>query len=377
MYKVTLLLIFCLSFIKNQAQYLSLPYDDSYGIPIVNVSVDGKNHQFAFDTGAFMTCINSEVFPNLPVSKIIDNVGGISSERKSMNAVKFSFKIIDKEFENKEVIYVDLNKTTQATCNNLILGGIIGRDIMENYIIEINPNDKKISFYIPFNFDKNKTQNFTKIKFQNNRPNIPISIGNHKRFVLFDTGSKGNLSISDFKLDQYISTTQHVAYRSKSSSFGIHGTNNEEDLHHRIYNAEIELGNSSVKNQLIETSNNDFNNMGFGFSKQFISYLDLKNNKLFMKQVEQSVEKYEDSLLKNIGFSIIYNAEQKRSNVTTLRTTNNKLVLGDTIISINEETPPKNNCDTYSFLKKFVGSKMKIIVQRENETKEIEIAASV
>lgn len=91
MYKLFLFFILFLSFTKNQAQELSVPFEIIDGFPIVHVSVEGKNHQFVFDTGAFMTCINSEIFPNLPVSKTIENIGGIGSERRSMNAVKFSF----------------------------------------------------------------------------------------------------------------------------------------------------------------------------------------------------------------------------------------------------------------------------------------------
>lgn len=374
MYKLFVFFILFLSFTKNQAQELSIPFEIIDGFPIVHVSVDGKNHQFVFDTGAFMTCINSEVFPNLPVSKTIENIGGIGSERKSINAVNFSFNFSNQNYTNQEVLYTDLSSFSKMSCTNLKISGIIGRDIMENYIVGINPDNKKIVFHNPSIFNENHLIGFTKIKLQKTpAPYLPITIGKQKRYVQFDTGSNGGLSTTNYKLENYIKTAQHISYKSKGSSIGIHGVNNDEDIHYKVYNSPLEVGNLAVKNQVFKTSKNDFNNMGFDFSKQFISYLDLKNHKLFIKQVNQNTESINDTALHNLGFSVNYNVEKEKSMITRLSTRVENLVLGDTLISINGETPPKNNCEMYSFLRKFFGSKMKIVIERNNKTKEIEI----
>jgi len=113
--------------------------------------------------------------------------------------------------------------------------------------------------------------------------------------------------------------------------------------------------------------------MGFDFSQQFISYLDLKNHKLFIKQRSRNIESINDNPLHNLGFSVGYNVEKEKSMITRLSTRVGNLAFGDTLISINGKTPPKNNCDMYSFLRNFFGSKMKIVIERNNETKEIEI----
>ncbi|WP_139423094.1 aspartyl protease family protein [Chryseobacterium mulctrae] len=374
MYKLFLFFILFLSFTKNQAQELSIPFEIIDGFPIIHVSIDGKNHQFVFDTGAFMTCINSEVFPNLPVSKTIENIGGIGSERKSINAVNFSFNFSNQNYTNQEVLYTDLSSFSKMSCTNLKISGIIGRDIMENYIVEINPDSKKIVFHTLSTFNENHLIGFTKIKLQKtSAPYLPITIEKQKRYVQFDTGSNGGLSTTNYKLENYIKTTQHISYKSKGSSIGIHGVNNDEDIHYKVYNSPLEVGNLAVKNQVFKTSKNDFNNMGFDFSKQFISYLDLKNHKLFIKQVNQNTESINDTALHNLGFSVNYNVEKEKNMITILSTRVENLVLGDTLISINGETPPKNNCEMYSFLRKFFGSKMKIVIERNNETKEIEI----
>lgn len=374
MYKLFLFFILFLSFTKNQAQELSIPFEIIDGFPIVHVSVDGKNHQFVFDTGAFMTCINSEVFLNLPVSKTIENIGGIGSERKSINAVNFSFNFSNQNYTNQEVLYTDLSSFSKMSCTNLKISGIIGRDIMENYIVEINPDNKKIVFHSPSIFNENHLIGFTKIKLQKTpAPYLPITIGKQKRYVQFDTGRNGGLSTTDFKLNKYIEKKQHISYHTKGNSYGIHGVNNDKDLHYKIYNAEIQIESLNVTNQVFKTSKNDFNNMGFDFSKQFISYLDLKNHKLFIKQVNQNTESINDTALHNLGFSVNYNIEKEKNMITILSTRVENLVLGDTLISINGETPPTNNCEMYSFLRKFFGSKMKIVIERNNETKEIEI----
>ncbi|HEX7869235.1 MAG TPA: hypothetical protein VF455_03895, partial [Chryseobacterium sp.] len=115
-------------------------------------------------------------------------------------------------------------------------------------------------------------------------------------------------------------------------------------------------------------------NMGFRFSRQFISYLDLKDQTLYLKKVNQFTQSFGESVIGNIGFSTKYDLEKKKNIIINLSTQHNKLTLGDILISINNEIPPTNNCEIYSFLKKFIGSKMKVVVQRGNEIKEIEIA---
>lgn len=373
MYKLFLFFILFLSFTKNQAQELSVPFEIIDGFPIVHVWVEGKNHQFVFDTGAYKTCINSEVFPNLPISKKIENIGGIGSERKSMNAVNFSFNFLNQNYLNQEVIYTDLSLFSKMSCTNLKISGIIGRDVMENYIVEINPDSKKIIFHHHSDFNESQLKGFTKMKLQKKSPAVPIKIGGETRYALFDTGSAYGISTTNYKLENYIKTAQHISYKSKGSSIGIHGVNNDEDIHYKVYNSPLEVGNLTVRNQVFETSKNDFNNMGFDFSKQFISYLDLKNHKLFIKQVNQNTESINDNALYNIGFSVGYNVEKEKSMITRLSAKVENLVPGDTLISINGEIPPTNNCEMYSFLRKFFGSKMKIVIERNNETKEIEI----
>lgn len=376
MYKIIVFCILSLLFIKNQAQELSVPFEVLDGIPIVNVSLDGKNHQFVFDTGASMTVINSVDFPNISTSKKYDDVGGISSERKSINAVNFSFNFLNQRFKNKEVLYTDLTLASKISCSNLNISGIIGRDIMENYIVEINPESKKLVFHRHADFNEKQLKDFTKIKLQKKRPSVPIKIGGETRYVLFDTGRNGGLSTTGYKLDQYIETTQHTSYRSKGSSFGIHGVNNDEDIHHKVYNAEVQIGDLDLTNQTFETSKRDFNNMGFRFAKQFISYLDLKNQKLYIKRIIQNTENINESVIGSIGFSTKYDLEMKKNIIINLSTKQNKLALGDTLISINGETPPTDNCEIHPFLKKFVGQKMKLIIKRGNETKEIELESA-
>lgn len=370
MHKTFILFFFLLLFVKNKAQELS--YDDSFGIPIISVSINGENHKFLFDTGAYKTAINSETFTSLPILDSID-VKDANNIKKSIKLTSFSFNFLDKNYTDLKVLYLNLNILSKiSNCENIVLSGVIGRDIMENYIVEINPSLKKIIFHNLANIDKSKISDFTKIKFQSNnqRPLIPIKIGGQKRYVIFDTGSNGKLYVSDDKLINYINTTDHTTYISQGNKFAAHGVNENRDLNHTIYNAEIHIGKLNIKNQIVETSKNDSNNMGFSFIDQFISYLDVKGEALYLKQINKNY--FGESSLKNLGFYIRYDAEQKKNIIVTLSTKNEKLKLGDNLISINGETPPANNCDMYSFLKQFFSIPIKIKLERENKIIEIE-----
>ncbi len=373
MYKISLFFILFLSFLKNYAQQLSVPYDVLAGVPMVKISVDGKNHRFLFDTGAFKTVIHSDVFTNLPISSTVENVGGVGSERKQMDVVKFSFEFLGKYFKNKEVLYMNttFNLINQHSCDELELVGVIGRDIMEDYIIEINPTNKKIVFHNPVQFNENQLPGFTKIELRNSsEPKVPITIENHKRYVLFDTGRTRGMSISNFKLDKYINIAKHTTYMSKSRGIGVHGFNEDIDIHHKIYNSNIKMNKLLVKNQVIETSGNDLNNMGFSFISQFISYLDLKGKRLYVKQISEN--SYGNSILEYLGFSASYNYEKKKNIVTLLAKNNDKLKLEDAILEVNGEIPPANNCETESFFEKFKGGPLKMTIERESKIIQVE-----
>ncbi len=372
MYKNNLFLFLILFFAKNKAQELTIPYDDSFGFPIIKILINGENHKFLFDTGAYKTVINSEVFTSLPILDST-NVNDSNDMEKPVKLTSFSFNFLNRHYSDMKVLYLDLNPLSKASnCKNIIISGIIGRDIMENYIVELNPSLKNIIFHNASDFNKNQISGFTRIKLQsdNQRPLITLKIGGQKRYVLFDTGSNGNLSVSDDKLKNYINTTEHTAYISQANRFSAHGVNDRRDLNHTIYNAEIHIGKLNVKKQIVETSGNDHNNMGFSFISQFITYLDLKGKNLYLKQINKSY--FGESALKNLGFYIRYDHEQNKNLIVNLSTKNDKLKIGDNILSINGETPPQNNCDMYSFLKKFFGIPIKIKLERDNKIIEIE-----
>lgn len=362
-----LLIIFTLFifFTKNNAQEITIPYDDSIGVPIIKVYVDGKIYNFGFDTGAYRTVINSTLFHNLPTTGYVDNIGGTGSERKKMNLTRLTFSILDKKYINHEVLHSDLSHFSIASCDStFVLAGIIGRDIMVDYIVEINPLTKKISLYNHSIFNFKNLNDFTKIKLRNSsEPRIPIKIGTQNRYVLYDTGSNDNLNVSDYKLENYLNTTTHTKYQSKGTTHGVHGLVNDVDIHHLVYNGSIMVGKLTVTNQLFETSRNDENNMGYKFSQQFITYLDLKNNQIAMKQIGEL--QHSPLLINDLGFSVSYNKEQNKNSVTRLSLKNKVLKLGDTILSINGEEPPSDNCKMYSFLQKFIEKPISIVIERE------------
>lgn len=375
MRKYIFLVVLFLPFITIQAQELSISYKESvYGVPVINIPINGKDYKFLFDTGSFKTVINSEVFPNLQILGQTD-VEDSNDVKKKVDLVKFSFNFLNRYFRDKEVLYMNLSSIPNIGCSeHVILSGVIGMDIIEDYIVEINPSDNNIVFHNHEKFNEDQISDFIKVKLEKtSKPLVPLKIGNQKRYVVFDTGSNGTLTVSDFKLQRYINTTIHTAYTSLGSSYGAHGINVNKDLRHEIYDGGIQLGKLNVKNQKIETSRNNINNMGFRFISQFISYLDMKDKVLYLKQINKHA--YGESSLKNLGFYIRYDAEQKKNIIVTLSTKNDKLKLGDNLISINGETPPENNCDMYSFLKKFFSTPIKIKLERENKIIEIEQTA--
>ena len=119
-----------------------LNYDDPQGIPVVNVSINGKSYPFLFDTGAQMTCISDEVVSKeqlevrLTNNYIIGMSGNISYTL--LPSVSLGSMIID----SLEAIVLPGNNPSLRAIGVV---GIIGANTLLNLVVTFDAQSKAIT----------------------------------------------------------------------------------------------------------------------------------------------------------------------------------------------------------------------------------------
>ena len=119
-----------------------LNYDDPQGIPVVNVSINGKSYPFLFDTGAQMTCISDVVVSKeqlevrLTNNYIIGMSGNISYTL--LPSVSLGSMIID----SLEAIVLPGNNPSLRAIGVV---GIIGANTLLNLVVTFDAQSKAIT----------------------------------------------------------------------------------------------------------------------------------------------------------------------------------------------------------------------------------------
>lgn len=356
-------LLFLFSITK--AQVLSIPYNDLDGFPIIKVKIDNKDYDFVFDTGAVISVINSDTFKN---KKVVDQkeIGDISNQKKYIDIAIENFEIDHLQFKNFAIAYQSFSHL--KLCHNQ-LDGIIGRDIMNKFIIEFRTDKMIINFYERVT-DINLL-NYKIIKLENStEPKVLVSINNQKRFALLDTGSNGNLVISDHKMNKFISKSNHIAYLSSGKSFGLHGRVNDIKKQYDLFDINLKLKNFDLANQNITLSDFDENNMGYRFLKQFNFIVDLKANNFYINRNENYIQ---ESLSKVQSFTPSLDIETNKWFISKINIEEKQLKLNDIILKINNQNLPivKDSClgkeQFVEFMKSVIKKIESITVLRNDE----------
>lgn len=166
------------------------------GIIMLDVSVNGKHGQMAFDTGAMQTCLNKNYFDFSGEQKDISKFDG---SVKTETAAKFNCDIKCNEWimPNTSVMIVDMDyveKPLKGVKANLIFLGTIGIDMIRSHKVLIDYTTS----HIILNADEIKNSETFKMAAEV-LPIIDVCIEDeHYNFVL-DTGANTCMLDESFK----------------------------------------------------------------------------------------------------------------------------------------------------------------------------------
>jgi len=318
--------------LDNRKENKSMPFTLVNNLVVVKAEVNGKELSFLLDSGVRRTMLFNLKFAD---SIVLNNVERLKirglGEGNPINAVKSKGNL----FHMNGIVNPDMNLF--VITDNLFdlsakmgvdIHGIIGGDLLKNFVVKINYGQKRLTFYKPGTFDYSKCKNCESfpLDFYNSKPFINVKVENHlgKEIpvkLLIDSGggdalwlfphSNPDIIVSDNYFDDFLGKGLNGDIFGKKSRIK------------KLKIGSFEFENASVSypdstSMVKMHSNKDRNGtLGAGILKRFLVILDYPNRKITLKKSGQF---YREPFLYNMsGMELIFGGEMlvkvKRSNI--------------------------------------------------------------
>jgi len=264
----------------------TLPFELIDGKIIVNVNIKNNPHNFIFDSGAF-TIISSELKNQLNEKKSTTIFEGIDANNAKSKMEVFStdnLQIADLNIKNVNFSFADISWMSGRACKKI--SGIFGANMMKGKVWRIDFKSKMITVFdkpqeltntiaaIPFS-----EENFTSV------PRINAKIRNQNIEFIFDTGSGMGFTVNQKSYDK-IKDKDFLTFEgllSQSLNSIVKGQR-QVDL------MDIELNNTKLGNQIIDSSSDSPNLIGTRFIENYLVDLDFISKKIILANTGKSPE---------------------------------------------------------------------------------------
>lgn len=290
--------------ISPEAYDHTIPFDYRQGLIVVELTIDGNDYDFLFDSGA-ITIVSKEVATAMDLQTEFSSTF-TDSQDKSFT-IDFGhtdkLKIGDASFDNLGIGVADFNAINSFTCLNI--DGIIGSNLMQKSIWQVDYETQELRLSNDINnFDIDA--NADKIKFSTNdkgeaRINLEIE-GLTEKGVEIDLGSTDgfNLAFNTYnklKENKNLQTVDGFGY--KSAGFTGYGEGTQTTTF--VKSDQLVLNNKVFDGQLVSFNENTITNIGNDFLEHFKVVIDWNDKILYLTQISDTKSETE-----NFGFKPIF-----------------------------------------------------------------------
>lgn len=303
-------------------------------IPIVTVSINGKEYRFLFDTGA-LTGISQKIVNEIKPSILTKTELNDSDGRRDSLPVYSLPEVTLGGVAFNDIPAFLFNESEIKECLNL--DGIIGSNLLHNSVVRFSLAEKTISITDnPENFQLKK-ENATEmiVTPDQGSPVLKTALidrGTANVDLLFDSGFTGlyALAIRHLYLFKEHNVFSHIEKGWGASSFSFFGKS-DDALQYRLRVPELKVGNLELKNTMIESTTSENSRVGaalFQFGDITLDYRNKffyfepylgKETNLYKKGLPVTVTPFDHKFI--IG--IIWNDSLK-----------DKISVGDQVLSI-------------------------------------------
>ena len=296
-----------------------MPFTLVNNLVVLKAEVNGKELAFILDSGVRRTMLFNLKFAD---SLILNNVEKLKirglGEGNPINAVKSRGNL----FNMDGIINPDMNLF--VITDNLFdlsakmgvdIHGIIGGDLLKDFVVKINYGQKRITFYKPGTYDYSKCKNCETfpLDFYNSKPFINVKVENHlgKEIdvkLLIDSGGGDALWLFPHSNPDIIVPDKYFDdFLGKGLNGNIFG---KKSLIDKLKIGSFEFEEAAVSypdstSMVKMHSNKDRNGtLGAGILKRFLVIMDYPDRKITLKQNRQF---YKEPFLYNMsGMELIF-----------------------------------------------------------------------
>ena len=327
-----------------------VPFDFSNELPVIQVTIEGKEYRFLFDTGA-PCVISPKLYQQLKLKKsAISKIGDSNGvKQKQIYTTLPQIKIGNIAFQDIGAVVMDLNASEVISC--LAFDGIIGANLMRTAKWEIDYQTKTLHFSDDINKLNIEGENFV-LDFHpvsSGTPYIDVMVDEVTvKGVTFDTGSSGYLSLPAKYFKELYLDSNSRKWGYGINGYGAYGASSL-DTSFSVKTKNITIGNLEKTNKVIELVNRNKEILGNQFFKNYRVIMDWDTERITLYPTLDTYGKNEN--LNTFGHALQFENQK----VTISYIYNNSpadkagLKIGDEIVEINGQKTtglsPNQRCD--------------------------------
>lgn len=290
-----------------KAQITQIPFEFKGKHLLIKVQTNlSDTLNFVFDSGATGMSIDSLTAERAGISKAnrqVVSVAGSGGAKNYMMALHQNIKLGN--IELKDINMVLINFAPLSASTGLKLDGIIGYEILNKYVTQLDFDRKKISFYD--HIKSVDTTGYTGIPFEFNKniliPRFPISVtlANGETFtgrVMFDTGNVFSLIVST-PFSKYHDFNSKLGETTMLTGRGLNATTQDQQatIKSMSFNG-FNFGEMQVRltiNDQAEPKDGYLGILGIEIIKRFNVILDYANQRIYLKPNQSYRDPFEGS----------------------------------------------------------------------------------
>jgi len=356
-----------------QKSYLQeIPYQAVEGLPVVQVTINGKMYNFIFDTGGGLM-ISDKLYKelNLPI-KGKGKVGDSSGEKKKMRFIKLPKMLLQEiTFVNTPGIVFPEESEFVKWCECYGIEGLMGSNMVRKSVVQFDEKNK--NFIIADNIKKLsvKTEVYQKLTLSKTLSHPFISVTTQKgeqravKKVLFDSGASSFYNISARWLKYYVA--DKIAEGEGTFSMGAHGV--EKKQKHFLLNIpELIINDVSFSDITAMTTHSNYSRIGAKLFQYGKITLDYKKKHFYFEPFDNINTDELSKMPRAVSFS--YQNNKLVVGIIWDKELESQINVGDEILSINGiDIQSMNFCEFLFFL--IPDSDKQILEFRDTKTGEI------
>jgi len=307
----------------TKKESITIPFSLINNMMVISADVNGKELSFLLDTGIEKTILFNLKFSDSLILNDVEKlqlrglgVGKPINALKSKNNV-FKIKGI---FNPNHLIYIIIDDMFDLSAKmGVDINGIVGGDLLKDFIVKINYATERITFYNPETYvynNCNKCEVFP-LDFYNKKPFINVNVENYlgdlvKVKLLIDSGGGDALWLFEHSHPKIIISKNYFKdYLGKGLNGNIYGKRSKID---KLIIGSFVFDNASVSypdsTSIVAVHKNKDRNgtLGAGILKRFHVIIDYPNRKITLKKNSRFFK--EPFLYNKSGIELVYGGER-------------------------------------------------------------------